>query len=150
MSMQYLKILFMICLPFTLLKGSPPSFHPFLSTRWLHPPIIRVAHHFLRVDQTKIKKGGHEGSYVNPPLKKGGPPFFDGGWKGGKGGPPFKGGCSSIKYPLAKFSSFSFFYFRAFWTSRTRKSFSNFQVFEFFACEVHGCIFSTLFALWVR
>ena len=55
-----------------------------------------------RVDQTTLKKGGHEGSYVHPPLKKGGPPFFKGGWKGGKGGPPLKGGCSSIKYTLAK------------------------------------------------
>ena len=57
-----------------------------------------------RVDQTTLKKGGHEGSYVHPPLKKGGPPFFKGGWKGGKGGPPLKGECSSIKYTLAEFS----------------------------------------------
>jgi hypothetical protein len=65
------------------LKGGPPS----------------------RLDQTTLKKGGHEGSYVHPPIKKGGPPFFKGGSKGGKGGPPLKGGCSSIKYTLAKIPS---------------------------------------------
>ena len=64
------------------------------------------------MDQTILKKGGHEGSYVHPPLKKDGPPlkkdgppFFKGGWMGGKGGPPLKGGCSSIKYTLAKHES---------------------------------------------
>ena len=54
------------------------------------------------MDQTTLKKSGHEGSYVHPPLKNGGPPFFKDGWKGGKGGPPLKGGCSSIKYTLAE------------------------------------------------
>ena len=54
-----------------------------------------------RVDQSTLKKGGFVGIYVYPPFKKGGPPFFKGGLKGGKDGPPKKGGCSSIKYTLA-------------------------------------------------
>ena len=40
----------------------------------------------------------------DPPFKKGSPPFFKGGLKGGKDGPPKKGGCSSIKYTLAGMS----------------------------------------------